>query len=43
MQETVTDHKDHITVKDHKVGFPHTLMFRLINPSKSDIGKLSQY
>ena len=31
-----------ITVKDHKKGFPHTLSFRLINPSKSDIGKISQ-
>ena len=31
-----------ITVKDHKESFPHTLSFRLINPSKSDIGKISK-
>ena len=38
MQET----EAFITVKDHKEGFPHTLSFRLINPSKSDIGKISK-
>ena len=38
MQET----EAFITVKDHKEGFPHTLPFRLINPSKSDIGKISK-
>ena len=38
MQETEAS----ITVKDHKEGFPHTLSFRLINPSKSDIGKISK-
>ena len=31
-----------LTVKDQKERFPHTLTFRLINPSKSDIGKISQ-
>ena len=31
-----------ITIKDHKEGFPHTLSFRLINPSKSDVGKISK-
>ena len=31
-----------LTIKDHKEGFPHTLSFRLINPSKSDIGKISK-
>ena len=31
-----------LTVKDQKEGFPHTLSYRLINPSKSDIGKISQ-
>ena len=36
MQETEV----FITVKDHKEGFPHSLLFRLINPSKSDIGKI---
>ena len=38
MQET----EAFLTVKDQKEGFPHTLSFRLINPSKSDIGKISQ-
>ena len=38
MQET----EAFITVKDHKEGFPHTLSFRLINPSKSDIGKINK-
>ena len=31
-----------LTVKDQKEGFPHTLFFRLINPSKPDFGKISQ-
>ena len=38
MQEAET----FLTVKDQKERFPHTLTFRLINPSKSDIGKISQ-
>ena len=38
MQET----EAFLTIKDHKEGFPHTLPFRLINPSKSDIGKISK-
>ena len=32
----------YITVKDHKDDFPNKLTFRLINPSKSDIGKISK-
>ena len=31
-----------ITLKDHKEGFPHRLSFRLINPTKSEIGKISK-
>ena len=31
-----------ITVKGHKECFHHTLSFRFINPSKSDIGKISK-
>ena len=38
MQET----EAFITVKDHKENFPHTLSFTLINPSISDIGKISK-
>ena len=33
-------HDGYITVKDHKESFPHNPSFRLINPSKSDIGKV---
>ena len=29
-----------ITIKDHKDNFPHNLSFHLINPSKTDIGKI---
>ena len=38
MQET----EAFLTIKDHKEGFPHRLSFRLINPSKSEIGKISK-
>ena len=31
-----------VTVKDHKKAFLHKLPFRLINPSKSDKGKISK-
>ena len=32
-----------ILVKDHKEGFPNSPSFRLINPSKSHIGKISKH
>ena len=35
-------HDAFITVKDHKESFPHNPSFRLINPSKSDTGKVSK-
>ena len=38
IQET----EEFLTIKDHKEVFPHTLSFRLLNPSKSDIGKISK-
>ena len=38
MKETQT----YITVKDHKEDFPHKISCRLINPSKSDTGKISK-
>ena len=31
-----------ITVKDHKPNFPNRLDFRLINPCKSEMGKISK-
>ena len=34
--------KAFITIKDHKDDFPNTLKCRLINPSKSHIGKISK-
>ena len=39
MQES----ESYIIVKDHKEDFPHKISCRLINPSKSDIGKISKY
>ena len=41
--EKMQESESYITVKDHKEDFPHRLSFRLINPSKSDIGKISKY
>ena len=35
-------HDAHITVKDEKERSPHNPSFRLINPSKSDIRKVSK-
>ena len=32
----------YITIRDHKEGFPHKLSFCLLNPSKSDIAKISE-
>ena len=31
-----------ITVKDHKAGFPARIYFRLINPAKSNMGRISK-
>ena len=38
MEET----ESFITLKDHKEDFPHKISCRLINPSKSEIGKISK-
>ena len=35
-------HDAYITVKDHKESFPHNSSFRIINPSKSTIDKVSK-
>ena len=32
----------YITLKDHKSEFPNKILFRLINQSKSSIGKISK-
>ena len=38
MQET----EAYITIKDHKESFPNKIPCRLINPSKSSVGKISK-
>ena len=38
LQETET----YITIKDHKKKFPNKVPCRLINPSKSSIGKIAR-
>ena len=40
--EKIKEIEAFLTIKDHKEGFPHSLSFRLINPSKSDIRKTSK-
>ena len=40
--EKMLETEAYITIKDHKKGFPHKLSFRLLNPSKSDIDKISK-
>ena len=39
MQES----ESYVTVKEHKEDFPHKISCRLINPSKTDIGKISKH
>ena len=36
------ENEAYITIKDHKEDFPNKISCRLINPSKSDIGKISK-
>ena len=40
--EILQESQAYITIKDHKEGFPNKITCRLINPSKSDIGKISK-
>ena len=40
--ERLSEGNTYITVKDHKEEFPEKPSFRLINPSKSEIGKISK-
>ena len=40
--ENIQESEVYIMVKDHKKGFPNNSSFRLINPSKSGIGKFSK-
>ena len=38
----LSERNAYMTVKDHKEELPEKISFRLINPSKSEIGKLVQ-
>ena len=40
--EKMQESEAFVTIKYHKDSFPNSLSFRLINPSKSDIGKISK-
>ena len=40
--EIMEQSEAYITVTGHKEGFPHKPSFRLINPSKSELGKVSK-
>ena len=40
--EKVKENESYITIKDHKDDFPHNISCRLINPSKSGIGKINK-
>ena len=40
--EKMLEAEAYITIKDHKKGFPNDPLFRLIHPSKSDIGRISK-
>ena len=40
--EKIQESQTYITVKDHKDNFPHSISCRLIDPSKTDIGKISK-
>ena len=40
--EKIYENEAYITIKDHKKNFPNKISCRLINPSKSDIGRISK-
>ena len=40
--QILDDNDAYISIKDHKEGFPDKISCRLINPSKTDIGKISK-
>ena len=40
--QILDDNDAYIFIKDHKEGFPDKISCRLINPSKTDIGKISK-
>ena len=40
--EVYAEKESYVTIKDHKEGFPHRPTCRLINPAKSEIGRISK-
>ena len=40
--EKMQENEAFITIKDHKEGFPHRVSCRLLNPSKTNTGKISK-
>ena len=40
--EKMLETEAYITIKDHREAFPHKLSFHLLNPCKSDIGKIGK-
>ena len=40
--EPIAHQEAYVTIKDHKDGFPNSVKCRLINPAKSNIGKISK-
>ena len=40
--EPIAHQEAYVTIKDHKEGFPNNVKCRLINPAKSNIGKISK-
>ena len=40
--EVYSDSKANMLIKDHKAGFPGNVSVRLINPSKTDLGRVSR-
>ena len=40
--ECFSEKNAYVTIKDHKENFPHNIKCRLINPAKSDMGKVSK-
>ena len=40
--QKLDENEAYVTIKDHKEGFPDKISCRLINPSKTDVGKISK-
>ena len=40
--QILDDNDAYISIKDHQEGFPDPISCRLINPSRTDIGKISK-